>query len=140
MRKPPVMRGESVDRSETSIHMEVERYLRHAWPEDLPYTHFPAGEKRDERTGGKLKRMGLKRGWPDFQFILPNGQAAFIELKRPRKGRASDVQIDLRQQLVSLRCGYAICRSVEEVETAVTRWLTAFGRKPRASMVQRSVA
>jgi hypothetical protein len=30
------------------------------------YTHFPAGEYRPKRTGAKLKRMGLKRGVPDF--------------------------------------------------------------------------
>lgn len=139
MRRPTVTRSKGAVQTETSLHMQVERYLRVAWPSDLPYTHFPAGEKRDERAGGKLKKMGLKAGWPDFQFILPNGQAGFIELKR-EDTTLSGVQIDLRQQLVSLKCAYAVCRSVDEVERAISRWLSAFGRKPRASLLQRSAA
>lgn len=141
MRRPTVTRSRGAVQTETSLHMQVEQYLRAAWPSDLPYTHFPAGEKRDERVGGKLKKMGLKAGWPDFQFILPNGQAAFIELKRDSSDcTLSGVQIDLRQQLVALKCAYAVCRSVEEVDRAVSRWLTAFGRKPRASLMQRNAA
>jgi hypothetical protein len=121
--------------SETSIHMAVEQFLRLAWPDDLPYTHFPAGEARDERTGGKLKRMGLKAGWPDFQFILPNGQSAFIELKRPGQS-LSDAQIMFRAQALALKCGYAVAHSVDEAETVLAGWLALFGRKLRASTVQ----
>jgi hypothetical protein len=139
MRRSAVTRA-LAPRSETSLHMEVERFLRVAWPTDLPYSHFPAGEKRDERVGGKLKRMGLKTGWPDFQFILPNGQAAFIELKKPDGAGLSDDQIELRAQLIALRCGYATCTSVDAVEITITRWLAAFGRKPRASLTQRRAA
>jgi hypothetical protein len=115
------------------IQIVDEKFLRLAWPESLPYTHFPAGEARDERTGGKLKRMGLKPGWPDFQFILPNGQAAFIELKTP-SGVLSDEQIKVREKLIALRCGYATARDIEDVEKILTRWLGAFGMTLRARL------
>lgn len=120
--------------SETSIHMQVERFLRLAWPSDLPYTHFPAGERRDERTGGKLLSMGLKRGWPDFQLLLPGGRIAFIELKRG-DGQLSDDQAEFRRKAIALGCGYQTCRSVEEVDATITRWLAIYGRAPRARLV-----
>lgn len=126
MRAPATRRPKAARRSETSLQMEVEAFLRVAWPAHLPYTHFPAGELRDERTGGKLKRMGLKTGWPDFQFIMPNGQAAFIELKVDDND-LSDEQIAVRAKLCALRCGYAVCRSLDEVEAVLARWLSKFG-------------
>lgn len=116
---------------ERALHMSVEAFLRHAWPAHLPYTHFPAGELRDKATAGKLKAMGLKAGWPDFIFILPNGQAAFLELKAGR-GDLSESQIELRRALVALKCGYAVARSVEDVERTLSRWLDLFGLTLRA--------
>jgi len=113
-------------RSETSIHMEIEKFLRVAWPSHLPYSHFPAGERRDARTGGKLKRMGLKPGWPDFQFSLPGGRMAFIELKTPI-GEPSDEQIEVRLKLIAQGHGYAVCRSLDDVDATLARWLAKFG-------------
>ncbi len=116
---------------ERALHISVESFLRYAWPEHLPYTHFPAGERRDKAAAGKLKAMGLKPGWPDFQFILPNGQAAFIELKADRND-LSDEQIAIRRKLVALKCGYATARSVDEVEQILSGWLGLFGLTLRA--------
>jgi hypothetical protein len=118
---------------EISLHMTAAAFLRHAWPGDLPWTHFPAGEKRDARTGAKLKAMGLAAGWPDFILLLPNGQAAFLELKASA-GSLSDPQIEFRQKATALRCGYAVCRSLDEVEATLTRWLALFNRKLNATM------
>lgn len=122
---------------EVTLHMSVAAYLRHAWPADLPWSHFPAGEKRDAKTGAKLKAMGLAAGWPDFLFALPNGKLAGIELKAA-DGVLSDAQLTVRDQFVALRCGYATCRSVDEVETTITRWLAAFGRQPCARTIRRA--
>jgi hypothetical protein len=49
---------------------------------DWRYSHFPAGERRDVVTGARLKRFGLKKGWPDFLLISPAGQLHCLELKR----------------------------------------------------------
>ena len=40
------------------------------------------GERRDVRTGARLKRMGLQKGWPDFQLVSPRGLFHALELKR----------------------------------------------------------
>lgn len=138
MARIPATRPHAKRRSpERALHMSVEAFLRRAWPDDLPYTHFPAGELRDARTAGKLKAMGLKPGWPDFQFILPNGQFAGLELKA-KAGILTEEQMAVRDRMLALRCGYATARSVDEVEAILAGWLQLFGRRLKASTVRRA--
>lgn len=122
-----------VKSSETALHMAVARFINLAWPRELPWTHFPAGELRSKAAGGKLKAMGLKPGWPDFIFVMPNGQLAGLELKVGTND-LSDEQIDVRQRLIACRCGYATARSVEEAEAVLARWLSAYGLKLRGRL------
>jgi hypothetical protein len=60
---------------------------------DWRYTHMPLGEYRTIATAGKLKRMGVVAGWPDFILLSPKPRslAHFLELKR-RGGDLSDSQ------------------------------------------------
>lgn len=130
-------KGPALPVSETSLHYAVADFLRLAWPPHLPWTHIPLGENRGDAmvrtdkqgrtysfspSGAKLKRMGAHAGWPDFIFILPNGQAAFIELKST-DGVLSDEQADVAVALRTARCGFVICRTLEEVEATLSRWL-----------------
>jgi hypothetical protein len=123
--------------SEISLHMSAAAFLRRAWPEELPWTHFPAGELRDKATGGKLKAMGLAPGWADFLFVMPNAQLAMLELKVPG-GVLSDAQIEVKQKCQRLGCAYAVARSMEELEDIVVAWLAAYGLKPRARLARRA--
>lgn len=111
---------------ERALHMTVEAFLRAAWPKVLPYSHFPAGEARDERTAAKLKAMGLKPGWPDFLFILPTGHVAFIELKAG-KGTLTEHQKAFRDRVKGFGCCYAECRSLTEVEAFLEGLIGPFG-------------
>jgi hypothetical protein len=128
-RKPPV--------KEINLHMSAAAFIRRAWPEHLPWSHFPAGEKRDARTAGKLRNMGLAPGWPDFVFLLPRGQVAFIELKT-RTGDLSEAQAAFCERVKALGQGYAVCRSLEEVETTLARWLACYGLSLRARTMTRA--
>lgn len=119
--------------------MSVAAFLRHAWPAHLPHSHFPAGERRDAKTGAKLKAMGLAAGWPDFILIMPNGQAAFLELKRSG-GALSPEQTAFRDRVQALGCGYAVATTFEQAEAHLTRWLALYGLEPRARTVQRAPA
>jgi hypothetical protein len=135
---------------EIGPHEAIASYLDLAWPEHLPWTHFPAGELRDrvERkradgstytfspAGARLKRMGLKPGWHDFQFVLPNGQFACAEVKRIG-GEYSDPQTKHRRKLVALKVAVAVWQTPEDAERTITIWLAAFGLKPRATLVTR---
>jgi hypothetical protein len=47
------------------------------------WSHLPSGDKRHPITAMRLKRMGLRRGLPDFIFLCSDGHTAWLELKRP---------------------------------------------------------
>lgn len=51
--------------------------------------------------GGKLKAEGLKRGVPDICVAWPYGGYAglYIEMKKPKKGRLSQDQLDWHTRL-----------------------------------------
>jgi hypothetical protein len=118
-------------REDLDIHIPVVEFLGWAWPEQLPWWHTPNGEQREIHTARKLKRMGVRAGVPDLVFILPNGQAAFIELKVPGK-ETTGGQDDFIELAKDCGCGVAICYSVEDVQAVLTRWLAIFGMKLRA--------
>jgi hypothetical protein len=75
IRKPPPA-------PEFSLHCMVadalDRWISPGWR----FTHFPSGELRDKITAARLRRMGVKPGWPDFILLSPVGHAHFLELKR----------------------------------------------------------
>ena len=64
------------------------------------YTHIASGEYRTKATAGRLQRMGLKPGWPDFQFFHCDGAVCFLELKRQGE-KMSEVQAELSQFLIA---------------------------------------
>lgn len=130
-RRPPA--------KEISLHMSVAAFLRRAWPADLLWFHVPNGEKRDKATAGKLKAMGVLAGVPDFVFVMPNAQVAFLELKRG-DGETSEEQDKFCDRARACGCGYAVARSMEEVEVVLSRWLAAYGLTLRATIITRAAA
>ncbi len=65
-RKPRPRKAVIVAPRELDLHMAVVKALHDYGAPDWQWSHFPAGEARDARTGAKLKRMGAKAGWPDL--------------------------------------------------------------------------
>jgi len=96
----------------------VADYLARALPTRALFSHFPAGEKRSAVTGSRLKRMGLKRGWPDYLVIL-DGKTFGIELKAG-KGKLSDVQLAVADAFVANGAPWVCARSTQEVEAFLT--------------------
>jgi hypothetical protein len=134
--RAPAMRGfKAAPIKEVSLHMTVAALIRRAWPEHLPWWHTPNGEQRDKRVAGKLKGMGVLAGVPDLIFIMPNGQASFIELKRKGEGLSAD-QLVVHDKLRALGCAYETCRTPEEVEDVLERWLGAFGLTLRCRIIR----
>jgi hypothetical protein len=118
--------------SEFKLHCQLGDILRdHARNPLWRYTHLPMGEYRTPETRGRLKRMGVTRGWPDFMFVGP-GCVFFLELKRPRMGRLSDEQIAMRAHLIKSRMGYLATSSVKD---AVSE-LQDYGILPRGIRFQ----
>jgi hypothetical protein len=71
---------------EYTTHVMVADDLTRFCRSDWQWTHIPSGEYRDIRTAMRLKRMGLRKGWPDFMLFNQVGAGHFLELKR--KGEA----------------------------------------------------
>jgi hypothetical protein len=67
---------------EFRLHCIVADVLKRWCNPSWRYTHLPMGEHRSKATSGRLKRMGVVPGWPDFQFFHCRGTVCFLELKR----------------------------------------------------------
>lgn len=75
-------------------HLAVARYLNLL---GLLWQHSPNGGKRTPVAGAKLKQMGMRKGFPDFQIfdappLYPCAKGVCIELKRQKGGTVSDEQ------------------------------------------------
>ena len=92
----------------------------HARPE-WRWSHFPAGERRDAKTGARVKAMGLQRGWPDFLLIAPNGLAHFLELKRPGESLSED-QKAFATWCTANNVPHVVVYTIEEALAALDRW------------------
>jgi hypothetical protein len=105
------------------------RWLSPRWR----FTHLPLGEHREHRinrkgrrfspSGGRLKRMGVVPGWPDFVFAGPNKHVVWLELKRKRLGRVSAEQSEIGAHLEASGFDFLI---TDDVGKAV-RWLCDLG-------------
>tara|TARA_R110000782_G_scaffold54401_1_gene115008 strand:+ start:616 stop:1002 length:387 start_codon:yes stop_codon:yes gene_type:complete len=87
------------------------------------FHHSPNEGMRKVAFKMKLKSMGTRFGWPDLEIFAPahetvtgKNKTLFIELKLA-KGKLSPNQVSIRDSLVSAGFPWALCRSVEEVET-----------------------
>lgn len=54
------------------------KFIQPGWD----WTHLPFGEFRTKATAGRLKRMGVNPGWPDYLFLSPTRQPHWVEVKR----------------------------------------------------------
>lgn len=107
---------------EWQTHIAIADALRIAAVADWMWTHFPAGEQRDDATGEKLRRMGLKRGWGDFLLISPSGQHHWLELKRGQSGRLNSDQVAFMLACQQRGVPHAVVRSFDEAIRQLTAW------------------
>lgn len=79
--------------TENQDHVALAKHLDARLKKGVTWWHTPNGEKRDKATAAKLKRMGVRRGVPDFFFAADRLYA--LELKRLKGGKLSDEQEDM---------------------------------------------
>jgi len=115
--------------TEDALQKQVVRHLSAILPSNCFLHHSPNEGVRKVAFKMKLKSMGTQFGWPDLEIFAPdtathNGlpQCLFIELKLA-KGKLSDKQISIRDQLIRAGFPWALCRSVEEVETFLNKYI-----------------
>jgi hypothetical protein len=106
---------------EYSLHCLVADVLVRWCTRDWRYSHFPAGEWRHPATAGRLKRMGVTRGWADFQFFHVAGPVCFLELKR-RGEVPSDAQKALAFHLIKAGHGFAVVDNFRDALEVLRAW------------------
>ncbi len=106
--------------SEYLLHAIVADWLRLQCPH-LLWWHSHQSGRLSMAEAMKAKRMGRRAGVPDFTFILPGGQAAFIELKA-EDGRQTESQAVFEMQAKEAGAFYALCRSLPEVQGTLKAW------------------
>jgi hypothetical protein len=109
-------------RHEFALHVLVADILRRWGTTGWRWTHLPFGEKRNVITGARLKRMGTKRGWPDFILLSPYpAKAHFLELKR-EGGTLTDEQQDLQMWLVANGYEYKVADNFRDAVNILRDW------------------
>jgi hypothetical protein len=78
--------------------------------------HVPNGGKRHIAVAKKLQSFGTLPGVADWAFVLPDGSAAFIELKSA-KGVLNSDQIKFQAACNAIDVPYLIARTPEQFDT-----------------------
>jgi hypothetical protein len=119
-------------RPEQALQIQVARFIDAAYPA-LLWLHVPNGGARSKVEGAIFKAMGVKAGATDLFIILPDARTGFIELKAG-KGKLTPQQEAFRDRVTALGCFWAECRSVDDVEAVLSRWLQPFGWRSKARL------
>lgn len=122
---------------EDQLQRAVVQYLRYVCPHVRAF-HVPNGGKRSKVEAGIFKAMGVMPGVADLLIfwsvsvvhdvvktkhgkILPILQGGAIELKAG-KNTVTDAQKVFREWWTALGGKYALCRSLEDVQKALSEW------------------
>lgn len=115
---------------EGPVHIAVLNRLRVELPSAL--IHHAANELglsgiSAMRSRKKALRMGMQKGWPDIEVLLPGGVALFFEVKAPaapgrRAGKESTDQEELRLAAQAMGHRWAVVRSQDDAVAALDEW------------------
>ena len=111
----------TVNKTEDDLQRDVASFLDFALPPGCVFHHSPNEGKRHVHFINRLKNMGTKYGWPDLEIFCPantclsnQNTAIFIELKA-KKGRLTENQKCMRDQIIAAGFPWKMCKSVEDV-------------------------
>jgi hypothetical protein len=110
---------------EFATHCMLADTLRRWAMPNWVWTHLPFGERRDEVTGARLKRMGVMPGWPDLIFIPPKGHPTqrphFLELKR-RGAKLTEPQAGFALWCKLNDCPHEVANSYAAAVKVLQQW------------------
>lgn len=107
---------------ETRLHIAILHYLLAVLPKEAADTliHVPNGENRNAATGALLKRLGVRPGVEDLQFIWQKRLYA-IEVK-PEGRYLRPPQRDRRDAVWAAGGYFEVCRSTDDVAETLALW------------------
>jgi hypothetical protein len=118
--------AQSAPPTERQVQREILRMCGTVFPAAL-IAHVPNGAhlSGDGRARamqmGALRGDGVKPGFPDL-IVLWNHGAGFLEVKRPRLGKVSDVQEAMHAKLLDMGQRVAIATSAYEAQSILLDW------------------
>lgn len=115
----------SLSPTESAIQSTYITWLNLQYPAVADVTaSFANGGKRDSRYGRRLKREGLKKGFPDIGIFVAKGKShgMFIEFKS-EKGVVRKEQKAAMSVLEAQGYRCSVCRSLEEAMDATSSYL-----------------
>jgi hypothetical protein len=104
---------------ESRLQITVRQYLNLCLPADIQWTASLTGTYLSPQARTRAKAMGVRPGWPDLQFLFPDGVTRFIELKAGSS--LSPEQREFRDRAMPHGI-WAVCRSVDEVSATLRGW------------------
>jgi len=128
-RGPPHARAKR-QTPEHSLQVAVVEYLTWALPDGFIFTASAAGARMSMKTANTMKAAGQRPGWPDIMILGPGGGFKGLELKAEAGVQSAAQKAFAGHCERSGQDMYAICRTVEEVESALVRW----GVKPKCGV------
>ena len=87
--------------------------------------HIPNEGKRSPASGGRLKRMGLKRGVPDICLPVSRGgyHGLYIELKCEHSGKATEEQLQWLKALDEQGYAAALCHGWWNASRVIEKYI-----------------
>ncbi len=97
------------------------------YPELEMLVHTPNEGKRTRVTGGRLKKEGLRKGYPDITLYLPSCgyHGLMIELKRRRGSKKTPEQKEWIRKLNEYGYAAAFCYGWEDAWKFIKAYLDA---------------
>lgn len=80
-----------------------------------------ANAPRSAASGARLKTMGMLAGVPDLAFVLPDGRAAFLELK-VGKNKLSGGQTEFAQRCAVIGVECAAVWGIDQALAVLEAW------------------
>ncbi len=107
--------------SEEALQRTVIAMLRWAAKPGVYFYAVPNGGQRNSIVAAKMKATGTVAGVPDIALVI-DGCAHFLELKRERGGRLSDVQKAQHERIVAAGGIVATARGLDEALAILEDW------------------
>lgn len=95
------------------------------YPELSLLYHVPNGGSRNRAEAARLQAEGVKAGVPDLCLPVPRGQfhGLYIELKRMRGSRTSDLQVSWMESLMKQGYCVALCKGWQAAAQTIIEYL-----------------
>lgn len=112
---------------EDRLQMNCKYWFDCQYPQYRLLLHHSPNEgllMKHDRDGAKRKAMGMRPGFPDFIFLMPNRQYPYLAMElKSEKGRQSDHQKEYQQAVENAGGRYRVIRSLDEFMTEINGYL-----------------